>query len=87
MVFRSFWHTERVGRQFAEAGVRLVHIYPAKGGRRTFALPRAARVVELFSGRTVADKPTKRFTTISIPDRSPADKSTDWSTLKPLSGV
>ncbi|HID21606.1 MAG TPA: hypothetical protein EYP14_04310, partial [Planctomycetaceae bacterium] len=29
MVFRSFWHTERVNRQFAKAGIRLVHIYPA----------------------------------------------------------
>jgi beta-galactosidase len=29
MAFRSFWHKERYNRQFAEAGMKLVFIYPA----------------------------------------------------------
>lgn len=33
-----------------------------KGGKRSFTLPRPARVVELFSGRVVSEKPVTQFT-------------------------
>ena len=33
-----------------------------KGGKRSFTLPRPAKVVELFSGRVVSDKPVRQFT-------------------------
>ncbi|HID21786.1 MAG TPA: hypothetical protein EYP14_05225 [Planctomycetaceae bacterium] len=40
----------------------LLAVHSAEGGERTFRLPQAAQVVELFSGRTVSEQPTKQFT-------------------------
>jgi hypothetical protein len=138
IAYRSFWPQERYNRQFAEAGVKLVFVYPANiekltgvsvddvsrpsgpqeaiyqdrgqwtsvfltrpemtssllremfrkagvhvssedgdpfyandelialhsggGGRRTFRLPEARNVTELFEDRTVSDSPVMEFT-------------------------
>jgi len=45
------------------ASENLLAIHTAEeGGQRTFTLPRAARVVELFSSRVVSEQPVKQFT-------------------------
>ncbi len=68
IAYRSFWPQERYNRQFAEAGDpfyandELIALHSGGGGRRTFRLPEARKVTELFEERTVSDSPVMEFT-------------------------
>ncbi len=51
---------------YANDRLLMVHVGET-GGKRTFSLPQPARVVELFSGRTINDEPATQFTDTLAP--------------------
>ena len=54
-------YNEKADALYANENLLAIHT-DEQGGERSIALPRAARVVELFSGRVVSDQPVRRFT-------------------------